>query len=127
MEAGNDNNMRRGGRAAEALQAEPPTRLEKARARAAGLTREAADQISVYPASAVIGGLIIGALAGWLLPALKQEKTLLSPAGKKLNAAARRAAQRGAAIGRERVEDLRKRTARQVGEAVIDAISGGRK
>ena len=72
---------------------------ETARDRAADVTRQATEQISVYPVGAVIGGLALGALVGFLLPASRRERELLRPAGQRITEAARDAAQRGVDAG----------------------------
>ena len=99
---------------------------EAARDRAADVTRQAGEQISVYPVAAVAGGLVIGALLGFLLPASRGESDLLSPTGRKITDAARNAAQRGIDAGREQIEEIRNRATQKVGEAVVEAVSGGK-
>ena len=99
---------------------------ETARGRAADVTRQATEQISVYPVGAVIGGLAIGALLGFLLPASRREADLLAPTGKKITDAARNAAQRGFDAGKQQIDEIRSRAAKKVGEAVVEAVSGGK-
>lgn len=100
---------------------------ESARDRAADLSRQATDQVGTYPLSAIIGGLAMGALIGWMTPATRREAKLLSPAGKRITEAARSAAQRGLDAGREQVEEIRDRATKKVGEAVVDAVASGAK
>ena len=117
------------GRAADAYQAARErtySAYETARERAADVTRQATEQISVYPVGAVIGGLAIGALLGFLLPASRREQELLSPTGKKITDAARNAAQRGIDAGKEQIGEIRSRAAQKVGEAVVEAVGGGK-
>ena len=99
---------------------------EAARERASDVTRQATGQIAVYPVGAVIGGLAIGALLGFLLPASRRESDLLSPTGRKITDAARNAAQRGIDAGKEQIEEIRNRATQKVGEAVVEAVSGGK-
>jgi ElaB/YqjD/DUF883 family membrane-anchored ribosome-binding protein len=99
---------------------------ETARGRAADVTRQATEQISVYPVGAVVGGLVVGALLGFLLPASRRERDLLSPAGKRVTEAAKEAAQRGIDAGKQQVEEIRSRAAKKVGEAVVEAVGGGK-
>ena len=89
------------------------------------MTRQAADQIGTYPVGAVIGGLAIGALVGFLLPATRREQDLLAPTGRKITGAARDAAQRGLDAGKEQLDEIRSRAAQKVGEAVVEAVGGG--
>jgi ElaB/YqjD/DUF883 family membrane-anchored ribosome-binding protein len=99
---------------------------ETARERAADVTRQASEQISVYPVGAVIGGLAVGALLGFLLPASRREQNLLGATGKRITDAAREAAQRGLDAGKEQVAEIRSRAAQKVGEAVVEAVGGGK-
>jgi ElaB/YqjD/DUF883 family membrane-anchored ribosome-binding protein len=118
-----------GGRAADAYQTareRTVSAYEAARDRAADVTRQASEQISVYPVGAVIGGLALGALVGFLLPASRRERDLLSPTGKKITEAARSAAQRGIDAGKEQIDEIRSRAAKKVGEAVVEAVGGGK-
>ena len=97
---------------------------EAARDRAADVTRQATEQISVYPVAAVVGGLAIGAVLGFLLPASRREAELLSPTGKRITDAARTAAQRGIDAGKQQIEEIRSRAAQKVGDAVVEAVAG---
>ena len=99
---------------------------ETARERAADVTRQATEQISVYPVGAVIGGLAIGAILGFLVPATRREEELLSPTGKRITDAARTAAQRGIDAGKEQIDQIRSKAAQKVGEAVVEAVGGGK-
>jgi len=114
-------------RAAEAYQSarqRTSSAYEAARGRAAEVTRTASDQIAVYPVGAVIGGLAIGALLGFLLPSTRREEELLGNTGRRITGAAREAAQRGLDAGKEQVEQIRSRATQKVGEAVVEAVTG---
>ena len=114
-------------RAAEAYQSarqRTSSAYEAARGRAAEVTRTASDQIAVYPVGAVIGGLAIGALLGFLLPSTRREEELLGDTGRRITGAAREAAQRGLDAGKEQVEQIRSRATQKVGEAVVEAVTG---
>ena len=45
--------------------------------RASDVTRQATDQLAIYPVGAVIGGFAIGALLAALLPRTERESELL--------------------------------------------------
>lgn len=118
-------------RAAEAYQAareRTASAYETARERATEVTRQAADQIAVYPVGAVIGGFAIGALLAALLPRTEREEELLGTTGRRLTDAARQAAQKGLDAGKSQIEEIRSRAAQKVGdavsEAVVDAVAG---
>lgn len=98
---------------------------ETARDRAADVTRQATEQISVYPVAAVVGGLAVGALLGFLLPSSRREQNLLGSTGRRITDAARDAAQRGIDAGKEQIDEIRSRAAQKVGEAVVEAVGGG--
>jgi hypothetical protein len=98
---------------------------ETARDRATSVTRQAVDQAAVYPVGAVVGGLAIGALLGFLLPATRREQDFLAPTGRKIADAARTAAQRGIDAGKEQIDEIRSKAAQKVGEAVVEAVGGG--
>src|SRR3982751_1557377 len=68
---------------------------ETARDRASEVTRQASEQISVYPVAAVVGGFALGALIATLLPRSERESQLLGKTGRRLTSAAREAAQKG--------------------------------
>jgi hypothetical protein len=126
-EAGSQQAGGRGGRAAEAYRSARErtySAYETARDRASGVTRQAADQIAVYPVGAVIGGLAMGALIGFLLPATRREEEWLAPTGRKITGAAREAAQRGIDAGKEQIGEIRNRATQKVGEAVVEAVTG---
>ena len=129
MVAKSETGARSGSRAADAYRAARErtySAYEAARERASDVTRQATDQIAVYPVGAVIGGLAIGALLGFLLPSTRRETDLLSPTGRKITDAARSAAQRGIDAGKEQVDEIRSRATQKVGEAVVEAVSGGK-
>ncbi len=114
-------------RAADAYQSarqRTASAYEAARGRAKEVTRTATDQIGVYPVGAVIGGLAIGALLGFLVPSTRREEELLGDTGRRLTGAARDAAQRGLDAGKEQVEQIRTRATQKVGEAVVEAVTG---
>jgi ElaB/YqjD/DUF883 family membrane-anchored ribosome-binding protein len=127
---GDTGTARTRNRAAEAYQSARErtySAYETARDRAADVTRQATEQISVYPVAAVVGGLAIGALLGWLVPASRREQELLSPTGKRITEAARNAAQRGLDAGKEQIDEIRSRAAQKVGDAVVEAVAGSAK
>lgn len=129
-ETGTDDAAKGTNRAAEAYRSARErtySAYEAARERASDVTRQATDQIAVYPVGAVIGGLVVGALLGFLIPSTRRESELLSPTGRKITDAARKAAQRGIDAGKEQVDEIRNRATQKVGEAVVDAVSGGGK
>ena len=120
------NGARPRGRAADAYQAARErtySAYEAARGRAADVGRQAA----VYPIGAVIGGLAVGALIGFLMPRTRREDELLAPTGRRITEAARDAAQRGLDAGKQQIEEIRDRAAKKVGEAVVEAVGGGSK
>jgi ElaB/YqjD/DUF883 family membrane-anchored ribosome-binding protein len=96
---------------------------ETARDRASAVTRQATEQMSVYPVAAVIGGFAVGALIATLLPRTEREEKLLGKAGRRLTGAAREAAQKGFDAGKSQIEEIRTRAAQKVGEAVSDAVA----
>lgn len=113
-------------RAAEAIEAARERTLsayEAARSRATDVTRQASDQLSIYPVGAVIGGFAVGAILAFVLPRTEREERTLGTTGRKLTGAARDAAQRGLDAGKEQIEQLRAKTAQRVGEAVGDAVA----
>jgi len=113
-------------RAAEAIEAARERTLsayEAARSRATDVTRQASDQLSVYPVGAVIGGFAVGALLALVLPRTEREERTLGAAGRRLTGAAREAAQRGLEAGKDQIEQIRAKTAQKVGEAVGDAVA----
>ena len=97
---------------------------ETARDRAADTARQAADQIAVYPVGAVIAGLALGAIAGLLVPRSRRETELLAPTGRRLNEAARGAAEKGVEAARERVDEITGKVVNKVGHAVVEAVGG---
>lgn len=97
---------------------------EAARSRASDVTRQAQDQLAIYPVAAVIGGFAVGALLAAVLPRTERERALLGETGRKITGAAREAAQRGIDAGKEQLEQIRTKAARQVGDAVADVVAG---
>jgi ElaB/YqjD/DUF883 family membrane-anchored ribosome-binding protein len=97
---------------------------EAARSRATEVTRQASDQLAIYPVAAVIGGFAIGALLAAVLPRTEREDELLGKTGRRLTGAARDAAQRGLDAGLEQIDEIREKAAQKVGEAVAEVVSG---
>ena len=125
--AGQDRGPR--GRAADALEAareRTASAYEAARSRANDVTRQASEQLAVYPVAAVIGGFAVGALLATLLPRTAGEERLLGRTGRRLTDAAREVAQKGFDAGKGQIEELRAKAAQKVGEAVVDAVGGGK-
>ena len=94
----NDNETEERGRAAAALDAARERTLsayETARSRSRDTARQVTGQMAVYPVGAVLGGLALGALIGFLIPRNERENRLLGPTGRKLADAARDAARTG--------------------------------
>jgi len=113
------------GRAAgviEAARERTASAYETARDRAGAVTRQATEQMSVYPVAAVLGGFAIGALVATLLPRTEREGRLLGNTGRRLTDAAREAAQKGIDAGKNQIEEIRAKAAQKVGEAVSDAV-----
>lgn len=97
---------------------------EAARGRAADVTRQATDQIAVYPVGAVIGGLAVGAILGFLVPRTRREDEMLASTGRRLNEAAREAAQKGVEASRDKIDQLTGRVVNKVGSAMVEAVGG---
>ena len=112
----------------EAARERTASAYETARDRASEVTRQASEQISVYPVAAVVGGFAIGALLATLLPRSERENQLLGKTGRRLTSAARDAAQKGLDAGKDQFEEIRAKAAQKVGEAVseavVDAVAG---
>ena len=109
----------------EAARARTASAYEAARNRASDATRKANEQLSVYPLSAVVGGFLLGALVGAMLPRTERETRLIGKAGRRVAGAAKDAAQRGIDAGREQLEQLKSKAAETVGEAV-SSLTGGK-
>ena len=131
MTGSTDSDLTSRGRAAEALETareRTASAYEAARGRASDMTRQASDQLSVYPVGAVVGGFLVGALLAAFLPRTDREDKLLGGTGRRLTGAAKDAAQRGLDAGKEQIEQIRAKTAQKVGEAVggavADAVAG---
>ena len=127
---GNGTSAQSRNRAADAYQSareRTASAYETARERASSVTRQAADQIAVYPVGAVIGGFAIGAVLAALLPRTEREDELLGTTGRRLTGAAKEAAQKGLDAGKTQIEEIRNKAAQKVGdavsEAVVDAVS----
>ena len=95
---------------------------ETARDRAGAVTRQATEQMSVYPVAAVVGGFALGALIATLLPRSEREEKLLGKAGRRITDAARDAANKGFDAGKSQLEEIRAKAAQKVGEAVSEAV-----
>lgn len=108
----------------EAARERTVSAYEAARSRASDVTRQANDQLAIYPVAAVIGGFAVGALLAAVLPRTEREREMLGETGRKITGAAREAAQRGLDAGKEQLEQIRSKAARQVGDAVADAVAG---
>lgn len=128
--ASNDRNGARAprtrGRAADVFETareRTASAYETARDRAGAVTRQATEQMSVYPVAAVVGGFALGALIATLLPRTEREDRLLGRAGRKLTGAAREAAQKGFDAGKDQIEEIRAKAAQKVGEAVSGAVA----
>lgn len=119
-----DGAARRASELIEAARERTQSAYEAARSRATDVTRQAQDQLAIYPVAAVIGGFAVGALLAAVLPRTERERALLGDTGRKLTGAAREAAQRGIDAGKEQLEQIRSKAARQVGDAVADAVAG---
>ena len=116
------------GRAASALEAareRTASAYEAARNRASDATRKANEQLSIYPISAVVGGFLLGALVGALIPRTERETKLMGKAGRRVAGAAKDAAQRGLDAGREQFDQLKAKAAETVSEAV-SGLAGGK-
>jgi len=115
------------GRATEVFEAareRTASAYEAARSRATDVTRQATDQLAVYPVAAVIGGFAIGALLAAVLPRTEQEEKVIGKTARRLTDAAKDAAQRGLDAGKEQLEEIRGKAAQKVGEAVADVVGG---
>lgn len=115
------------GRAAGAIAAareRTASAYEAARSRASTATRKANEQLSVYPISAVVGGFLVGALVGALIPRTERETKLMGKAGRRVAGAAKDAARRGIDAGREQFDQLKSKATETIGEAV-SSLSGG--
>jgi len=115
---------RRASELIEAARERTQSAYEAARSRAGDVTRQAQDQLAIYPVAAVIGGFAVGALLAAVLPRTERERALLGETGRKITGAAREAAQRGIDAGKEQLEQIRTKAARQVGDAVADVVAG---
>ena len=123
-QSGNGAARPRGGAAGvlETARERTASAYETARDRASEVTRQATEQMSVYPVAAVVGGFALGALIATLLPRTEREEKLLGKTGRRITGAAREAAQRGIDAGKSQIEEIRSRAAQKVGEAVSDAV-----
>jgi hypothetical protein len=114
------------GRAVDALEAARERTIsayDAARNRAREVTRDATDQLSLYPVGAVIGGFVLGAVLASVLPRSEREERVFGKTGRRIAGAAKDAAQRGLDAGKEQIDELRGRAAQRVGEAFGDAVA----
>ncbi len=117
------------GKAASAIAAareRTASAYDAARTRASDATRKANEQLSVYPISAVVGGFLLGALVGALIPRTERETKLIGKAGRRVAGVAKDAAQRGLDAGREQLDQLKAKAAETVSEAVSSLAGGGK-
>ncbi len=117
------------GKAASALAAareRTASAYEAARSRATDAGRKANEQLSIYPLSAVVGGFLLGALVGAMLPRTERETRVMGKTGRKVAGAAKDAAQRGLDAGREQLDQLKSKAAETVSEAVSSLAGGGK-
>ena len=99
---------------------------EAARSRASSASRKANEQLSVYPLSAVVGGFLVGALVGAMLPRTERETRLIGRAGRKVAGTAKEAVQRGLDAGRDQLDELKSKAAETISEAVSGLAGGGK-
>ncbi len=112
-------------RAADAIETARERALsayEAARARTTETAREVTDQLAIYPAAAVVGGLALGALLGYVLPRTEREREWLGATGRKLTDAAREAAQKGLEAGRERADQFTGHIVNSLGASLAEAV-----
>ena len=117
------------GKAASALAAareRTASAYEAARNRASDAGRKANEQLSIYPLSAVVGGFLLGALVGAMLPRTERETKLMGQTGRRVAGAAKDAARRGLDAGREQIAELKSQAAETVSEAVSSLAGGGK-
>ena len=74
--------------------------------RAGQARQRASDGIDSNPVGALIGGLAIGAVLGFLLPKTRKEEELLGDYGRKINETAREAARAAKEAGTTRLDEL---------------------
>ncbi len=68
-------------------------------------TAGAGETVGANPLAALLGGIVIGAIAGALIPRLEKEKELLAPLGQKIGDAARAALDAGKTAGVEALDE----------------------
>ena len=99
-----------------------------ARETAASAGRRTADGIDGNPMAAVVGGLALGAIAGALLPVLRQERQLFGNVGKRINDTARQAAAAARDAGKEKLDgftDQALGAVRASASAAAGSVRGG--
>ena len=98
-----------------------------ARERASGAVSTSRDTIDANPVVAIAGGLAIGAVLGAMLPTSRREQELLGEVGSRVNDTAKDVASQAMEAGRTQVDELRTNAFQKVGEAVVEAVSTGKK
>lgn len=98
-----------------------------ARERASGAVSTSRDTIDANPVVAIAGGLAIGAILGAMLPASRREQELLGDVGSRVNDTAKDVASQAMEAGRTQVDELKNNAFQKVGEAVVEAVSTGKK
>ena len=98
-----------------------------ARERASGAVSTSRDTIDANPVVAIAGGLAIGAVLGAMLPTSRREQELLGDVGSRVNDTAKGVASQAMEAGRTQVDELRTYAFQKVGEAVVEAVSTGKK
>lgn len=109
----------------EAARAAAGEAIDSAKAGAGKVRATAADGIEANPVAAVIGGLVLGAVAGALLPRSDREAQLLRPVGSKLNEAALGAFAAAKEAGRQSLSEhgLSRDAAREQVGKLVDAAT----
>jgi ElaB/YqjD/DUF883 family membrane-anchored ribosome-binding protein len=80
--------------------------LGAVREKASLAAHRTAEEIDQYPVAALVGGLALGAIAGVLLPATRQEAKVLGPLGTRVGDAARVAADAAREAGKTKLGEL---------------------
>lgn len=102
-----------------------PSRLGGVRQRASGVGDQLGSQVEGSPLAALAAGVVIGAVAGALLPRTDKETEVLGPIGSKIGQAAAEAAKAARDAGKEQLGVLSENKSPMemlVGKAV-DAVS----
>lgn len=80
--------------------------VQSSKAMAKKASETTAQTVDQNPLAIVVGGVALGAIIGMLLPKTKREQKAFGKAGKKLNAAAKRATDAAKAAGKDKVDSL---------------------